>query len=121
MATFRTEGPYSDGRHPDRVEFSTAEGDASRRDFTINGLFYDPINQHVIDYVGGQADLQTRLLRAIGDPHAHFTEDKLRLLRAIRFAARFELTIETATFHAIQGMADQIKVVSARTHRRGAA
>jgi poly(A) polymerase len=113
VATFRTEGPYSDGRHPDQVEFTTAEGDAARRDFTINGLFYDPIAQHVLDFVGGQADLEAKTLRAIGVPQERFAEDKLRLLRAMRFAARFKLAIEPATFQAIQAMAGQIKVVSA--------
>jgi poly(A) polymerase len=113
VATFRTEGPYSDGRHPDRVEFSTPEGDALRRDFTINGMFFDPIAGRVIDYVGGQADLAARVLRAIGDPRERFTEDKLRLLRAVRLAARFDLTLEPATAAAIREMAPQITVVSA--------
>ena len=113
VATFRVEGPYSDGRRPDEVHFSTAEEDAKRRDFTINGMFFDPVEQHVIDYVGGQADLAARILRAIGDPHERFTEDKLRLLRAVRFAARFDLQIEPRTLAAIRAMADQIKVVSA--------
>jgi poly(A) polymerase len=113
VATFRTEGPYSDGRHPDKVEFSTPEGDALRRDFTINGMFYDPLAGRVIDFVGGQADLQARVLRAIGDPQQRFAEDKLRLLRAVRIAARFGLTIEPATEAAIRAMADQITVVSA--------
>ncbi len=113
VSTFRAEGPYSDGRHPDSVVFTTAEGDASRRDFTINGLFYDPIAAQVIDYVGGRRDLEERVLRAIGNPQERFTEDKLRMLRAIRFAARFELTIEAETFAAIREMAPQISVVSA--------
>jgi poly(A) polymerase len=113
VATFRTEGAYSDGRHPDRVEFSTPEGDALRRDFTINGMFYDPLADQVIDFVDGQADLQARRLRAIGDPLQRFTEDKLRLLRAVRIAARFDLTIEPATLAAVRTMARQITVVSA--------
>lgn len=113
VSTFRAEGPYSDGRHPDSVVFTTAEGDASRRDFTINGLFYDPIAAQVIDYVGGRRDLQERVLRAIGNPRERFAEDKLRMLRAVRFAARFELTIEPETFAAIREMAPQISVVSA--------
>ncbi|MCS6976551.1 MAG: CCA tRNA nucleotidyltransferase [Gemmatales bacterium] len=113
VSTFRAEGPYSDGRHPDRVTFTTAEGDASRRDFTINGLFYDPIAAQVIDYVGGRKDLDERVLRAIGNPWERFAEDKLRMLRAIRFAARFDLTIEPNTFQAIREMAQQITVVSA--------
>ncbi len=113
VAAFRTEGPYSDGRHPDRVEFSTPEGDAQRRDFTINGMFFDPLARQVIDFVGGQEDLRNRVLRAIGEPAARFAEDKLRLLRAVRFAARFELQIEERTRAAIQGMAEQITAVSA--------
>ncbi len=113
VATFRTEGPYSDGRHPDRVEFSTAEGDALRRDFTINGMFFDPLTEQVIDFVGGQADLKARTLRAIGDPRLRFAEDKLRLMRAVRIAARFDFTIEPRTWAAILDMADQIEVVSA--------
>lgn len=113
VSTFRAEGPYSDGRHPDSVVFTTAEGDASRRDFTINGLFYDPIAAQVIDYVGGRRDLQERVLRAIGNPRERFAEDKLRMLRAVRFAARFELTIEPETLAAIREMAPQISVVSA--------
>jgi poly(A) polymerase len=113
VATFRSEGPYSDGRHPDRVEFTTPQGDALRRDFTINGMFFDPLAGHVIDYVGGQADLRDKILRAIGDPAERFAEDKLRLLRAVRFAARFDLEIEPGTYSAIRQMADQITVVSA--------
>jgi poly(A) polymerase len=113
VATFRCEGPYSDGRHPDRVTFTTAQEDARRRDFTINGLFYDPVAGHVIDYVGGRADLENRILRAIGDPRQRFQEDRLRMLRAIRFAARFQLTIEAATWQAIQESASQISSVSA--------
>ncbi len=113
VATFRTEGPYSDGRHPDRVEFSTPEGDALRRDFTINGMFFDPLIEQVIDFVGGQADLKARTLRAIGDPRQRFAEDKLRLLRAVRIASRFDFTIEPRTWAAVLDMADQIQVVSA--------
>ena len=89
VTTFRRDAPYSDGRHPDSVSFSSAEEDASRRDFTINGLFYDPIEQRVIDFVGGQEDLARRRLRAIGDARHRFGEDKLRMLRAVRFAAAF--------------------------------
>lgn len=113
VTTFRSEEGYSDGRHPDRVVFSSAREDALRRDFTINGMFYDPIKGELLDYVNGQRDLQQRLLRAIGDPAQRFAEDKLRLLRAARFAARFELTIEPATAAAIRQMAAQITVVSA--------
>jgi poly(A) polymerase len=113
VATFRQDAPYSDGRRPDSVEFSTPEADARRRDFTINGLFYDPLDNRVIDYVGGQDDLAKRVLRAIGDPHARFVEDKLRLLRAVRIAAAFGLTLDPATRDAVRTMAPQITIVSA--------
>lgn len=113
VATFRSDGAYSDGRRPDSVRFSTAEEDAQRRDFTINGMFFDPLDGRVIDYVGGQADLQAKILRAIGDPKARFTEDKLRLMRAVRMAARFEFPIESETRAAVREMAGQINVVSA--------
>src|SRR5438067_13328797 len=94
VATFRSDGRYVDGRRPEDVRFTTAEEDAKRRDFTINGLFFDPLEDRVIDYVGGQEDLTARRLRAIGDPWQRFEEDHLRLLRAVRFAARFDLEIE---------------------------
>ncbi len=113
VATFRSDMRYSDGRHPDAVVFSTAEADAARRDFTINGLFYDPLEDRVIDYVGGREDLQRRVLRAIGDPRARLAEDRLRMLRAVRFAARFDLTIEPETLAAVREMAPQITTVSA--------
>ncbi|VTS02992.1 CCA tRNA nucleotidyltransferase [Tuwongella immobilis] len=113
VATFRTDGSYTDGRRPDSVRYCSAEEDAQRRDFTINGMFYDPIDGRLIDYVGGEADLQAKVLRAIGNPTARFTEDKLRLLRGIRMAMRFDLAIETETAAAIQQMASQIGVVSA--------
>ena len=113
VATFRTDAAYSDGRHPDSVSFTTAEHDAQRRDFTINGLFYDPIAETVVDYVGGQNDLNLRTIRAIGDPRLRIGEDKLRMLRAIRFAAAFDFTIDPATFAAIQQMAGEILTVSA--------
>ena len=90
VATFRTEGPYGDGRRPDHVDFSTPEKDAQRRDFTINGMFYDPIAEQVHDYVGGEADLAAGVIRAIGKPADRMSEDKLRLLRAVRFAATME-------------------------------
>ncbi len=112
VATFRDDVGYSDGRHPDRVHFSTAEADASRRDFTINGLFFDPIGQEVIDYVGGCEDLRLRRIRAIGDPVKRFTEDKLRMLRAVRFSAGFDFVLDPATWGAIRRMSDQITVVS---------
>lgn len=102
VATFRTDGEYKDGRHPTAVTFSNAEDDAKRRDFTINGLFYDPLSDRVIDYVGGRADLESGVLRAIGDAQHRFAEDHLRMLRALRFAARFDLTIEASTAEAIR-------------------
>lgn len=113
VATFRNDGQYSDGRRPDSVTFSTAAEDAQRRDFTINGMFFDPLEQRVLDYVGGQADLHAKVLRAIGDPYARFREDKLRLLRAVRMAARFGFPIEAQTLAAIQAMAPEIVQVSA--------
>ena len=112
IATFRDDVGYSDGRHPDRVHFSTAEADASRRDFTINGLFFDPIGREVIDYVGGREDIQRRRIRAIGDPVKRFTEDKLRMLRAVRFSAGFDFQLDPETREAVCRMADQITVVS---------
>jgi poly(A) polymerase len=112
-ATFRSDVSYSDGRHPDRVVFSSAREDALRRDFTINGMFFDPLKDELIDYVGGQADLKAHLLRAIGEPRLRFAEDKLRLLRAARIASRFEFAIEPATAAAIKEMAEQLPVVSA--------
>jgi poly(A) polymerase len=113
VATFRQDAAYSDGRHPDSVEFSTPQADARRRDFTINGLFYDPLDDRVIDYVDGQDDLARCILRAIGDPRARFSEDKLRLLRAVRFAAALGFTLDPQTREAIEAMAPQITVVSA--------
>lgn len=112
VATFRSDSTYSDGRHPDKVTYSTPEEDARRRDFTINGLFYDPVCDQVIDYVEGQADLQRQLLRAIGDPQRRFAEDKLRMLRAVRFAAKFDFQLDATTQAAITQMHDQIHVVS---------
>jgi tRNA nucleotidyltransferase/poly(A) polymerase len=112
VATFRSDGTYSDGRHPDAVTFGTAQADALRRDFTINGLFFDPLTHQVIDHVGGQADLQARIVRAIGDPWTRFREDHLRLLRAVRFAARFDFTLDPATRTALEALADQILTVS---------
>ena len=112
VATFRVDGKYSDGRHPDSVVYSTAQNDAQRRDFTINGIFFDPIANQVIDYVDGEKDIKLGIIRAIGVPHDRFEEDKLRMLRAIRFAARFGYQIDPETQAAIHEMADQIKVVS---------
>jgi poly(A) polymerase len=113
VATFRSDVSYSDGRRPDEVVFSTDEEDAKRRDFTVNGMFFDPLEGKLIDYVGGQADLQARVLRAIGEPLMRFEEDKLRLLRGVRFATTFDLTIEPVTESAIRAMAEHITVVSA--------
>lgn len=112
VATFRCDGGYSDGRHPDYVTFSNAEHDAQRRDFTINGLFFDPLQERVIDYVGGESDLQLRLVRAIGSPVDRFHEDHLRMLRAVRFATVLDFEIETATVAAIQDLAQEIVTVS---------
>jgi poly(A) polymerase len=114
VATFRSEGVYTDGRHPDAVRFSkSAREDVQRRDFTINGMLLDPLNgDEILDYVGGRADLQGKLIRTIGDARRRFTEDKLRMLRAVRFAARFEYEIEVETLAAIRGLAPQIRVVS---------
>ena len=100
VAAFRADLSYSDGRRPDAVEFTDAKGDVSRRDFTINGLLYDPATDEVIDHVGGLVDIENKLIRCIGDPAERFAEDRLRLLRAVRFAARFDYQIELATLRA---------------------
>jgi tRNA nucleotidyltransferase/poly(A) polymerase len=113
VATFRQDGRYLDGRHPESVAFSTAEADAQRRDFTINGLFFDPVGERVIDYVGGVDDLNRRVVRAIGDPAARFDEDKLRMLRAVRFAATYDFALDPATLEAIQRLAGELVIVSA--------
>ena len=113
VATFRTEGPYHDGRHPASVAFSTPEDDARRRDFTINGMFYDPIDGRVLDFVGGEDDLVKKVIRAIGDPLERMTEDKLRMLRAVRFAATLDFELEAVTASAVRDMATQLVVVSA--------
>jgi poly(A) polymerase len=113
VATFRSDVSYSDGRRPDAVVFSSAREDALRRDFTINGMFFDPLENRLIDYVGGQDDLRARLLRAIGDPAQRFDEDKLRMLRAVRLATCFDLQIEPATAESIRVLAPRIVVVSA--------
>ncbi len=112
VATFRTDLDYEDGRRPTGVVFSSAEEDAQRRDFTVNGMFYDPLAHRVIDYVGGEADLGHGVVRAIGDPHDRIREDKLRMLRAVRFAARFEFTLDETTAAAVREMAKEIHVVS---------
>ncbi|MEM6329913.1 MAG: CCA tRNA nucleotidyltransferase [Planctomycetota bacterium] len=113
VATFRTEADYEDGRRPGTVAFTTAEHDASRRDFTINGLFYDPLEDRVIDYVGGRADLQAGVIRAIGDASDRFADDRLRMLRAVRFAAKLSFSIDPATADAIRRHAAGIGDVSA--------
>lgn len=113
VATFRSDGAYSDGRHPDQVQFSQeARTDVQRRDFTINGLLLDPVTGEVFDYVGGRDDLQRRIIRTIGDARERFREDKLRMLRAVRFSARFSYTIEAQTFEAIRELRAEILQVS---------
>jgi poly(A) polymerase len=113
VATFRSDGAYVDGRRPESVVFGSPQLDAERRDFTINGMFLDPISHELFDYVGGQEDLKRRVLRAIGDPEARLREDKLRVLRAIRLAARFHLEIEPRTAAALRSMAGLVVTVSA--------
>ena len=117
VATFRGDGAYHDGRHPESVHYTDAEGDALRRDFTINGLFYDPIKEEVLDFVGGRDDLQKRLIRAIGNPSERFAEDKLRLLRAIRFATTLGFTIDPGTWSALGEWAPELHAVSAERIR----
>ncbi len=118
VATFRKDFDYRDGRRPERVSFtSSAEEDVERRDFTINGLLYDPVAEEVIDYVGGRRDLEEKVIRAIGDPAARFEEDHLRMLRAVRFAARLGFAIEPATLAAIQANAEKIKRIAAERIR----
>jgi poly(A) polymerase len=118
VATFRSDFAYSDGRRPDRVSFETdPRQDALRRDFTVNALLLDPSTEQILDFVGGRADLDARLIRAIGDPEQRFREDHLRLMRAVRFAARLGFTIEPETFAAIQRNAKLIRTVSAERVR----
>ena len=113
VATFRADIGYSDGRHPDEVRFSKdPREDVQRRDFTINGLLLDPLSNEVLDFVGGRDDLQARIIRTIGNPEQRFAEDKLRMLRAVRFAARFGYAIEPGTFRSIQQQASHIDQVS---------
>jgi tRNA nucleotidyltransferase/poly(A) polymerase len=112
VATFRSDGVYLDGRRPVSVTFSSPEDDAKRRDFTINGMFYDPLTDQVVDFVGGKSDLEHRLVRAIGNPDERFSEDHLRLLRAVRFAAALDFEIEPATWTAVTEKAHQIRTVS---------
>jgi len=118
VATFRRDVGYSDGRHPDEVRFTRdPREDVQRRDFTINGLLLDPEKNEVLDFVGGQDDLKAGIIRAIGDPELRFAEDKLRMLRAVRFAARFQYKVEPATFSAIRKLASQISQVSSERVR----
>jgi poly(A) polymerase len=113
VATFRSDMGYSDGRHPDQVQFSNdPETDVKRRDFTINGLLLDPLTNEVLDFVGGREDLTAKIIRTIGDPERRFAEDKLRMLRAVRFAARFGYKIDPTTFAAIQKHAKEVHQVS---------
>jgi len=118
VATFRSDGRYADGRHPVQVEYAqSAEEDVLRRDFTINGLLYDPLEDKVLDYVGGQTDIRARRVRTIGDPYQRFSEDRLRMLRAVRFAARFNFELEGAAAKAIRDLASEIRLVSAERIR----
>lgn len=112
VTTFRKDGPYLDGRHPASVEFTDAEEDARRRDFTINALFYDPQKNAVIDFVSGQTDLDARIIRAVGDPASRFQEDHLRLLRAVRFSAQLGFDIEIETWRSVCELSDKIADVS---------
>jgi len=117
VATFRADGAYVDGRHPTSVRFSSAAEDVARRDFTINGLLYDPETGQVVDHVGGQADIAARLVRCIGDPMARFGEDRLRMIRAVRFAVRFDFEMDPATWEALCRLAPAIGKVSAERIR----
>jgi poly(A) polymerase len=117
VATFRAEADYQDGRRPEKIEFANAEADAVRRDFTVNGLFYDPITEKIHDWVGGENDLRARIIRTIGLAEERFGEDHLRMLRAVRFAAQLGFTIEAKTFAAIQALAPKIKLISAERVR----
>ena len=112
IATFRSDGPYSDHRHPDEIQFSDDKHDAMRRDFTINGMFEDPIEEKIIDYVGGQDDIEHHVIRAIGNPIERIGEDHLRMLRAVRFAARFSFSIEAKTGDAIRELAPELVGIS---------
>ncbi|HTB83050.1 MAG TPA: CCA tRNA nucleotidyltransferase [Candidatus Sulfotelmatobacter sp.] len=117
VATFRAEADYQDGRRPEKVEFANAEADALRRDFTVNGLFYDPVSKRIFDWVGGEKDLRAKIIRTIGKPEERFGEDHLRMLRAVRFAAQLGFEIEPETFLAIQRLAPKIQVISAERIR----
>ena len=112
VATFRADGAYLDGRHPVAVRFSDAREDALRRDFTINGMFFDPLTNDIIDYVGGREDLKNHVVRAIGDPAERFQEDRLRMIRAVRFAARFDFSIAPETFAALRQLAPTLTEIA---------
>jgi tRNA nucleotidyltransferase/poly(A) polymerase len=113
VATFRTEEGYTDGRHPGRVKFTVANEDAQRRDFTINGMFYDPVGRSVLDFVGGQEDLERKVIRTIGTAQERFSDDYLRMLRAVRFAAKLDFEIETKTWTAMCALSGKISDISA--------
>ncbi len=113
VATFRRDLGYSDGRRPDAVAFTSAEEDAKRRDLTINGIFFDPVAEQYLDFVGGQEDLKNHVIRAIGNPHERFAEDKLRMLRTVRFATTFDFALDESTLQAVQAHGPDIKAVSA--------
>ena len=117
VATFRAEADYRDGRHPEQVTFGDAEADAQRRDFTVNGLFYDPVAEKLHDWVGGEKDLRAKIIRTIGSPGERFAEDHLRLLRAVRFAAQLGFEIEPQTFAAVRALAPKIELISAERIR----
>src|SRR5437764_11787865 len=117
VATFRSDDAYIDGRHPSAVHFSSPEEDAKRRDFTINGMFYDPVAEKVIDFVGGRADIAAKLVRAIGDPARRFAEDRLRMLRAVRFATVLDYQIDAKTWDALVASAVSINEISAERIR----
>jgi poly(A) polymerase len=112
VASFRHDGPYLDGRRPTHVRYGSLQEDIFRRDFTINGMVYDPIADHIIDLVGGRKDLESKLVRAIGRPRSRFEEDRLRMVRAVRFAAGLDFTVESETFAAIRDLAPTIKQIS---------
>lgn len=117
VATFRTEGSYRDGRHPEWVRFAGPKEDVLRRDFTVNGMLQDPIDGKVLDFVGGREDLRRGVIRSIGDARARFEEDKLRILRAVRFEAELDFEIEAGTLAAVRAMAGEIRAVSAERIR----
>ena len=117
VATFRSDDAYIDGRHPSAVHFSSPEEDAKRRDFTINGMFFDPVAEKVIDFVGGRADLEAKLVRAIGDPAQRFAEDRLRMLRAVRFATVLDYKIDNQTWNALVADSASINQISAERIR----